>query len=167
MTPVFTTLKTLCAATLLAGASLGAQAMGPMGDGHGPMRGDPAKMQERMQERMAQHHAELKQKLKLSAEQESAWTTFTNAMKPPSDLAAMRPDMAEMKKLTTPERLDRMQALHDKRQARMKERADAVKAFYGSLNAEQKAVFDTHTLRGMGMQRGGHRGMPNKPAGQG
>jgi hypothetical protein len=30
--------------------------------GHGPMRSDPAKMQERMQERMA-HHTELKRSL--------------------------------------------------------------------------------------------------------
>jgi hypothetical protein len=59
-----------------------------------------------------------------------------------------------------------MQALHDKRQARMKKRRRRQRP-HGSLNAEQKAVFDAHTLRGMGMQRGGHRGMPNKPAGQG
>lgn len=166
MTQVLTTLKTALAVALFAGASLGAQAMGPMGEGPGYMRGSPDQMQQRMQERMVRRHTELKQMLKLTAEQEAAWSTFTQAMKPPADLAQMHTDPAEMKKLTTPERLDRMQAMHDKRQARMKEYAAATKAFYAALNPEQKAIFDAQTMRHMGMRDGGGRGMHSRPAPQ-
>jgi hypothetical protein len=44
--------------------------------------------------------------------------------------------------MTTPERLDRMQAMKAQRDAHMQQRAEATKAFYATLNAEQKLVFD-------------------------
>jgi protein CpxP len=45
------------------------------------MRGkmDPAKMEAMMTKRLA----DLKAKLKITGEQEAAWTSFTTAMKPP------------------------------------------------------------------------------------
>lgn len=142
------TLPGLAAALVLGFASLGAQAMG--GD-HPGRHGDPAKMQERH----AQHLASLKTKLKLSADQESAWTTFAAAMAPGK--RPVRPDPAEMQKLTTPERLDRMQALMNERHAAMGRRADATKAFYATLSAEQKTIFDAHAMphreRGQGPRR--------------
>jgi len=142
------TLSGLAAALVLGFVSLGAQAMG--GD-HPGRHGDPAKMQERH----AQHLSSLKAKLKLSADQEAAWTTFTTAMAPGKRPA--RPDPAEMQKLTTPERLDRMQALMNERHAAMGRRADATKAFYATLNAEQKAIFDANAMphheRGHGQRR--------------
>lgn len=113
------------------------------------MRHDPAKMQERM----AKRQAELKAKLQITAAQEGAWSAFTSAMKPPADRPA-RPDRAEFAKLTTPERIDRMQAMKARRDAEMAKRADATKTFYAALSPEQQKVFDAESLR-MGPR--GHR----------
>ena len=65
---------------------------------------DPAKMQSWMDKR----NASLKAVLKLTAAQEGAWTTYTAAMTPPVGMMGTRPDRAEMEKLTTPERIDKM-----------------------------------------------------------
>lgn len=53
-------------------------------------------MAQRYQERMAQRQAALKEKLKLTAAQESAWTQFTAAMQPGERPA--RPDFKELDK---------------------------------------------------------------------
>jgi hypothetical protein len=140
--------------------------------GHGGMQhGDASKMQERMQahrqERATKHLAALKAKLKITAAQEGAWTTFSTAMKPTANgMMGMQNDpkvKAEMDKLTTPERIDKMRALRQQRMtamnAEMDKRADATKAFYGTLSSEQKAVFDAVGMHGRhGGMMGGHRG---------
>ena len=116
-------------------------------------RGDLSGIRERMfgnhQERVAKRQAQLKEKLKITPAQESAWTTYTAAMQPPAGMMGMRHDpkvKAEMEKLTTPERIDKMQALHAERMktmsAEMDKRGAATKAFYAALSSEQKAVFD-------------------------
>jgi predicted secreted protein len=116
-------------------------------------------MRERMGERHAKQLADLKTKLKLGAGQETAWKTFTDAMQPPA-MPAVRVDRAAMEKLATPERIDQMQALHAQREADMKKRGDATKAFYAGLSSEQKKVFDAesalHMKQGPGMH---HHGM--------
>lgn len=154
MKPVF---KSLIVAGLLATAGFAAYSQGPGGmgmmdhDGGGRMghmgQGDPAKMEQMM----AKRAAELKAKLKITPAQEGAWTTFTGAMKPPADMMAKRPDRAEMDKLTTPERIDKMQALRTQHmadmQANMSKRDDATKTFYATLTAEQKKVFDAEHAR--------------------
>ena len=95
--------------------------------------------------------ARLKEVLKLTPAQEGAWTTFTAAMKPPADLIAKRPDFAEIAKWPTPERIDKMQALHAQHSAEMnavmEKRGAATKAFYATLTPEQQKVFDTSTAR--------------------
>ena len=136
-------------------------AMGPMGgqcDMSGGMSGrngmqqsrsgkmDPA----RMQARMDQRHAVLKTQLKLSADQEAAWTAFDAAHKVPGMMNKQRPDRAEMAKLTTPERIDKMKAMRAEHQAEADKRADSTKAFYAVLNAEQKKVFDSFAMNGPG-----------------
>ena len=134
-----------------------------MGGMHG---GDPAKMQARMQEHAAKRQAALKAKLKITAAQEGAWTTFTAAMKPPAmmmDMKKHQEERAAMEKLTTPERIDKMRAMRTERMttmnANMDKRADATKAFYAVLTSEQKAVFDAVTMHG-GREGGrGHDGM--------
>ncbi len=103
---------------------------------------DPAKMQAHMAKRMG----ELKAKLKLSADQEGAWTTFTAAMQPNAQ-APERPNWKEIQAMTTPERIDKMRALRTVHQAEMDKRADAVKAFYAVLTPEQKKTFDAQHLR--------------------
>ena len=97
--------------------------------------------------------ARFKEKLKITPEQESAWITFTAAMKPPEHKEPARPDFAALEKMTTPERLDKM---HEMRVQRQTERAafavkreDALKALYAVLNPEQKKTFDEASLRMM------------------
>jgi len=118
-------------------------------------RMDPAQRMERMQEHRAKRLAALKEKLKLNAAQESAWTTFAAASQPPAGARTQRMDRAEFAKLTTPERLERMQARQAERSARFAKRAEATKAFYAALTPEQQKTFDAETVHA-GMH--GHRG---------
>ena len=122
---------------------------------------------ERMQERRTKHLAELKTKLKLNASQEGAWTTFTAATQPPArpaqgaNRAAAR---AEFEKLTTPQRLERMQARQAERSARFAQRAEATKTFYAVLTPEQQKTFDAESMRRGHRGDHGHRGHPTPPA---
>ncbi len=127
----------------------GAGGHGAMGQRGGRM--DPAWMQERMDK----HQAWLKAELKLTAAQEGAWTAFTAAMKPNTELmTSMQTARADMEKLTTPERIDKMQALHAQHQAQMtaimSQRAEATKTFYAALTPEQQKVFDAKAMPGQG-----------------
>jgi protein CpxP len=166
--------RRLFAAGLVAAMGAGAIAQAqtaPATPASGPghhMRGehgqpDPAKMAEfraKREARLAQRMGELKQKLQVTSAQENAWNTWTAAMKPTQ---MQRPDHAEIARLTTPERIDRMHALRAQRNADMDRRMDATKNFYAALNPQQKQVFDTESLRFLGKGRhghghGGHRG---------
>lgn len=175
--------KPLLIAGLMAGIGFSAIAqsgpMGAMGGGMGGQGGeqrgmmshhgmqgkgqmDPAKMEERM----AARQAVLKVRLKITSTQEAAWTAFTTAMKPSPDMLKRRADMhAEMGKLTTPERIDKMKAMRGERDAEMDKHAAAVKTLYAVLTPEQKKVFDTQPMRG-GHGRG-HGGMHGDSGAQG
>ncbi|MDO5289536.1 MAG: Spy/CpxP family protein refolding chaperone [Pseudomonadota bacterium] len=126
---------------------------GPRGE---HARKDPAEMQKRMAERHAKRMADLKAQLKITPAQEGAWNNFAAAMQPKAP--AQRPDRAEFDKLTTPQRIDRMQALHAERGAEMKARGDATKAFYAQLTPEQQKTFDERALRGGKHGDGDRRG---------
>lgn len=175
-------IKHLVIAGLLASAGFAtvAQPMGPGGGAGGPMMGasspmqqggkmgmrgkmDPAKMEAMMTKRLA----DLKAKLKITGEQEAAWTSFTTAMKPPVAMDPKRADRAEMDKLTTPERIDKMRALRDQQhkdmQVAMEQRDQATKTFYATLSAEQKKTFDAQHLRMAGDH--GRKG-PHGPMGK-
>ncbi|WP_296447351.1 Spy/CpxP family protein refolding chaperone, partial [Rhodoferax sp. UBA5149] len=109
------------------------------GMGHERMgKRDPARMQAWMDKR----NAELKAKLKLAPAQEATWTSYVAAHKLPTDLMGKRPDRAEMDKLSTPERIDRMRALRTQHvadmAAAMDKRGEATKAFYATLTPEQQ-----------------------------
>lgn len=130
---------------------------------------DPA----HMQAMMAKRAADMKAKLKITPAQEPAWTAFTAAWTPPASGMGWRqsPEQrAELDKLTTPERIDKMRALRTQRMTEMNALADqlgdATKVFYAQLSAEQKAVFDAeHKKRGMHHgegHRGGHHGGMHK-----
>ena len=168
--------KQLIAALMLAGLGLAAVAQtpppgpnpggpgGPGRPGHERMeRHDPARMQQFMQQRRAQKMARLKDTLQITAAQEGAWTAWTASMQPPANWK--RPDRAELERLSTPERIDRMRAMRAERNAMMDKRAEATKVFYATLNPIQKRVFDLETARrgkggrgGHGHDGGGHRG---------
>jgi Spy/CpxP family protein refolding chaperone len=87
-------------------------------------------------------------------------------MKPPADMMGKHPDRAEMDKLTTPERLDKMRAMHKERMAEMEasmdKRAEATKTFYAALSAEQKKTFDSEHAK-MGMRGEGQHRMHARP----
>lgn len=120
----------------------------------GPM--DPARMEQmraRMEERMARRLGALKQQLQITPQQEGAWTAWTSAVKSPR---FQRPDRAEFQRLSTPERIDRLRALREQRNAAMDKRLDATKSFYAALTPQQQKVFDTDGLR---LVRGGRGGM--------
>ena len=133
-----------------------APAQGPAGEARGQNgRFDPARREARMQK----HFEEMKAKLRITAQQESAWTAFTAAMRPPArDAAAPRPDRAEFAKLTTPQRIDRMRELRARHMAEADARGDAVKTFYAALNPAQQQTFDALPQPHFGKHDFGHGG---------
>jgi len=160
-TPMKPAFKTLVVAGLLASAGFSVLAQkhgadeGQYDQRPGMHRMDPAKMEEMH----AKRSAELKAKLKITAAQEANWTTFSNSMKPPAPQTKPATDRAELAKLPTPERLDKIKALRTEhmaaRTAQMEQRDQAVKTFYGTLTAEQKKVFDTEFANMKGHHGGG------------
>ena len=187
MKPVF---KSLLLAGVLATAGFASYAQPMMGMGMGKGMGDaPCGMQgggmgqhggkgmgmrggmdpAKMEAFMAKRAAELKTKLQITPAQEGAWTAFTAAMKPPAAMYANRPDQAEMAKLTTPERIDKMRVLRAQHMTDMNankdKRDEAVKALYAALSPEQQKTFDAEHAR-MGAQRGhGKHGGPGRGPG--
>ena len=142
----------------MAAFGLGASAqMGYPMDGHEGMFGmhhGQTFSPERMQARVTKHLEELKRKLHITASQEPAWATYTAAMKPPATMPMAMPERAELDKLTTPERIDKMRQLRSQHQEVMKpfmdQRDEAIKTFYATLDATQKKTFDaehTHMMR--------------------
>lgn len=108
-------------------------------------RGDHERLQKRMSERFARHLESLKPKLQLSADQQNAWTTFSNAMQAPA-VRPKRMEQSELATLSTPERIDLMRTRMAERDEMLRQRGDATKAFYATLNATQKTIFDKETL---------------------
>jgi hypothetical protein len=118
----------------------------------------------------AKRQALFKAQLKLTPEQEGAWTTLMGALQATHHPARpAHPDPLEMAKLSTPERLDNMQALHAQHMgemsAAMAQRNQAIKTFYAVLAPDQQKVFDALSLHMMGrfMGPGGqtHRQHPH------
>jgi len=159
---------------VLAGVSMNALAqnqgmpMQPMPPGPMLMQGMiPHQMSEQrmaqMQSQRAEHRAkrlqELKVFLQLQSNQEADWSTFSAALQSPMNRPVpMNP--AEMEKLTTPERIDKMMTMKAARDAQINSRMTATKTFYASLNPQQQKVFDAHASKAMkrhGMTPG-HRG---------
>lgn len=163
----------------IAGVSATAIAQG-MGQHHGM---DPQKHTQRMEQmhkRHAEHQAQLKSALKITASQEAAWNAYVagTAPNPPASAPGMTKE--DWSKLTTPQRLEKMQAFRAERDAVMAKRIDAVKTFYAALTPEQQKVFDTQAHGGMhraGMKgehrmggqggHGSHRGMGGMDGGMG
>ena len=149
---------------------IGTTAASPQASPHGERMGrhDPAKMQALVTSRLA----EMKTRLNITPAQEGAWTTFTAAMQPPTSMATrtgwrQSPEQrADMAKLSTPERIDKMRALRTQRMtemnATMDKRGEATKTLYAALTPAQQKVFDAghSAMRGGrdGHGGGGHHG---------
>jgi len=114
---------------------------------HEHAREDRAQRFERMKQHRAERLSALKEKLKLTPAQEGAWNSFAASRQPPARSPEQaRMDRAEFAKLTTPQRLDRMQARQAQRAERLAARAAATRGFYAALTSEQQKVFDTESL---------------------
>lgn len=160
------------AASTARGPASGAHRMGP-GAMHGSMHGDSkgghhgdmrhgdtkhgkyggAHDQAAMQQRFDRHMAELKQSLQLTPAQDDAWKQFNDAMRP-SAAGHPRHEPAAMEKLTTPQRLDQMQAMRKQHLDQMDKHEAATRAFYARLTPEQQKRFDAQTSRMMGGMKG-------------
>jgi hypothetical protein len=84
-----------------------------------------------------------------------------------------KPEMPDMSKLTTPERIDKMKEMRAQRMgemaAEMDKRGAATKTFYAALTPEQQKLFDAHEMNGHGMKghdgpMGQHGSLPTMPA---
>jgi periplasmic protein CpxP/Spy len=147
--------KSLLAFLLTTGVAAGTFAASAEQPVSGPMGAGPAHEHrhspEQMRERMAKRQAALHDKLKLNANQETAWQSYIARMKP-ADFP-QRPDRAEMEKLSAPERMEKMLGMMKQREQRMTERLAATKEFYAVLSPDQQKIFNDEFK----MHRGGHR----------
>ncbi len=127
------------------------------GDAGHPSMGEQSrhgdgKFDARMKEHMAKRQAELHDKLKLTANQEAGWKTFTAAMTP-TDMGK-RPDRAEWDKLSAPERMEKRLDMMKQGEAHMTTRLAATKTFYATLTPEQQKVFNESFAKHSGHHRG-------------
>lgn len=131
----------------------------------------PARDSAKMQAWHAKRMAAFKERLKITPEQEANWAAFaagmaSSAIPSPAMVAdqgaagMQRPNWAELEKLSTPERLDKLRAFREAREGQFKavrvKREEAVQTFYPTLSAEQKKVFDAAMLRLLQRRLGGH-----------
>ncbi len=143
-------------------ATAGASSATAAADGAAAGRhGHAATMQERQARRsahMAKRQAKLHDALKLTATQESAWSSYQSALRPAqAAVHGNRGDRAGWAALSAPARMEKRLAMAKQRTARMETRLAALNTFYGVLTAEQKKTFDEVGMRGKG-HRGGHHG---------
>jgi protein CpxP len=95
--------------------------------GGGPFGGDPA-------QRMQQLHDQLQ----ITPAQEPAFQAWQAALRP----SGAMPRPGQLRKMTTPQRLDEELALQTTRQNEMKARVAATKTFYNQLSATQRQTMD-------------------------
>lgn len=129
-----------------------------------PPAGDarPHQAREHVRKDPAQRAERLKQALHITPEQEPAWNVFTASMLPAGPRAE-RPDRAERRAMTTPQRIEHMRAMQAKRTEAMERRAEATLRLYAALTPEQQQVFDQRTAG----PRHHHHGMPPRPGHKG
>lgn len=162
----------IIAGLIAAGAVAGVAVAQPGFEGGGPMgQGGPGMMRGGMKGGMAdpaaraeQRLSRLKSALKITPEQEPLWQAFAEKSKAEAGkgFQAMR-DSAQDRKLTAPERMDRMTAMMRERLTAMESVHASFKRLYDALTPEQKTVADQHASR-MGGRMGSRMG---RPGGQG
>lgn len=151
-TKIMTNLRMLAiaglAASLLGGVAQ-AQPYGPPpppgqgGYGQGGGYGQPPSPQ--------QMASDLRHRLLLRPDQESALQDFVRQVTPPPGFQQkMYQQQQEMRSMTTPQRLDAMINNIDEMRRMMLERASATKAFYATLTPDQQRAFDALSANGSG-----------------
>jgi len=102
--------------------------------------------------RFEKHMAKLHDALKLTSTQETAWTDFTNKIKP---VNMEKPARQDWEGLNTPDRLDKVLGNMKAREKELAEHAAAVRAFYGILTPDQQKIFD-HRFQAYHHRHGHH-----------
>lgn len=152
--------KSLISAMLAVGVGIGsvslaAHAQQP-GAGNAPAAGNHhERSPEKMLERMEKRQAELRAKLNLNANQDTAWKAYVARMRP-ADMS-QRPSRSEMETLSVPERMEKRLAFMKQAEQRMTERLAATRDFYAVLSPEQQKIFNDE-FKGHGRHR--HHGGP-------
>lgn len=95
------------------------------------------------EDHFAKHMSRLHDALKLSANQEAAWTVFASKMKP---VEMDQPAHKDWQDMSAPDRLDHMVEMMKTHEKTMVEHAANVRTFYETLTAEQKKIFDEHFM---------------------
>lgn len=126
-----------------------------------------AEHQQHMLQRLAEHQARLKASLQLTPQQEPAWNAFVARTQPPQRPAQAPIDREAWQRLSTPQRLDRMDAMKAERDRALAQRHEAIRSFYAQLNPAQQKAFDAQAPlfgpRGeRGHGHGGHRPGPER-----
>lgn len=163
---LFTTtlLATATTLALLAGGTAVAQMQ------HKDVSTQHGQMSQQRSEHRAEHRAERQQKLKaalnINPAQEGAWAKYVQAQQRPQHTSP--PDRQAWSQLTTPQRLDQMQARKGERDAHVAQMIEATRGLYAALDLEQQKVFDSQALHA-GMGKGGkqHRGGHGSHGGHG
>jgi hypothetical protein len=101
---------------------------------------------------------QLRTLLQLRPEQEGALKAYVESAGPPRERGEMKRVDRREEPRATPERLAEMEAKMAKRQAEMRQRIAATRAFYDQLDARQKKVFDAMPM--LMLARPGHGPMP-------
>jgi len=116
--------------------------------GSGPVRArvSDAKREEMREKRQQKFLDDMKVFLQLQTTQEAAWQSFSASIKAPYKRPA-RPSPAEMEKLTTPERIEKMMRIKKERDDEMVQRFNATNVFYAALTPAQQKVFDIQTQK--------------------
>lgn len=128
---------------------------------------DPAQMRAHMEERRQHRQQLMHDALGIRPDQEAAWQAFVASRQPPEgergpgmrhrDGAEGGPP-GQHEALTTPQRLDRLQARMAERQQHMAQRIDAIRRFYAALDPRQQKSFDALSH----MERGGTGGFGHR-----
>jgi hypothetical protein len=86
--------------------------------------------------------------LRLTDAQEGAWRAYVAALQPDPSMESRRRSAADMMpKLTTPRRIDLINAEMAEDMAAMRRQGEAVKAFYAQLTPQQQSTFDRITAQ--------------------
>jgi Spy/CpxP family protein refolding chaperone len=128
---------------LTAAFAAGAQAQSaPAADSGKPAAQHEKMDHAKMQAMMQKHIAELHDKLKLTPQQEPAWKTFIDAVKPGEMKMPSEQDRKAMDQLSAPDRMEKHLQMMKERMAKMESRLAALKTFYATLTPEQQKTFD-------------------------
>jgi len=137
---IFAIAAAVCVGT--AGLASGALAADPSVE-TAPGYGEDGGQYDRWQTLMTKKHAKLHDKLNLSANQEGAWKTYTDATM--KNLTQSKRGAVDLDSMSAPQRMEKGLEFMNERLKKMEAQLGALKTFYATLTPEQQKVFDAET----------------------